>query len=57
MTDGFARFLAIVVALAVCIAEPGLPALAVFLFVFAAVCLVQPGTEEPGKRREERDRS
>jgi len=57
MTDGFARFLAIVVALAVCIARPGLPALAVFLLVFAAVCLVQPGTEEPGKRREERDRS
>jgi len=57
MTDGLVRFLAIVVALCVCVRYPGLPALAVFLLVFAAVCLVQPGAEDPGERREERDRS
>jgi hypothetical protein len=57
MTDGFGRFLAILLALCVCIAHPDLPALALFLVVFALVCFVQPGAEDPGKRRREKDRS
>jgi hypothetical protein len=57
ITDGFARFFAILLALCVCIAHPGLPALALFLVVFALVCFVQPGAEDPGKRRREKDRS
>ncbi len=57
MFEGFARFVSILLALCVCIAYPSLPSLAVFLFVFAAVCLVQPGAEDPGKRRREKDRS
>ena len=57
MTSGIGRYVALVLAVCVCIARPGLLSLAVFLLVFAAVLLIQPGAEDPGKRREERDRS
>jgi hypothetical protein len=46
VTAGLVRYLAICAALAVCIAEPGLPALAVFLLVFAAVLLIPSGERE-----------
>jgi len=44
--DGLAKYVALCLALAVCVAHPGLPALALFLIVFALVLLLPSGERE-----------